>query len=75
MSVPDKTQQLIDTLLRERDEARREVCLLKSYNYENTITPKGYAELRKWDCFATLQIDNPALDRLAELDDEIESKR
>lgn len=35
----------------ERDEARREVCELKSYNFESKITPKAYAELRKWDCF------------------------
>ncbi len=37
--------------LKERDEARREVCELKSYNFESKITPKAYAELRKWDCF------------------------
>jgi hypothetical protein len=35
----------------ERDEARREVCELKSLNFEGKITPKGYAEMRKWDCF------------------------
>jgi hypothetical protein len=35
----------------ERDESRREVCELKSYNFEDKITPKAYAELRKWDCF------------------------
>ena len=35
----------------ERDEARREVCELKSLNFEDKITPKAYAELRKWDCF------------------------
>lgn len=40
-----------DKLRAERDEARREVCELKSYNFESKITPKAYAELRKWDCF------------------------
>jgi len=40
-----------DELRAERDEARREVCELKSYNFEDKITPKAYAELRKWDCF------------------------
>ena len=40
-----------DELRAERDEARREVCELKSLNFEGKITPKGYAELRKWDCF------------------------
>ena len=38
-------------LVKERDESRREVCELKSYNFEDKITPKAYAELRKWDCF------------------------
>ena len=28
-----------------------EVCELKSHNFAHKITPKGYAELRKWDCF------------------------
>jgi len=42
--------QLVDAL-RERNEARREVCQLKSINFEDKITPKAYAELRKWDCF------------------------
>ena len=42
--------QLVDAL-RERDEARRDVCELKSHNFAHKITPKGYAELRKWDCF------------------------
>ena len=41
----------IERLRAERDEARREVCQLKSINFEDKITPKAYAELRKWDCF------------------------
>ncbi len=40
-----------DKVTAERDEARREVCELKSYNFAHKITPKAYAELRKWDCF------------------------
>ena len=40
-----------DELRAERDKARREVCELKSLNFEGKITPKAYAELRKWDCF------------------------
>lgn len=35
----------------ERDEARREVCDLKTFNYDNTITSYRYADLRKWDCY------------------------
>jgi hypothetical protein len=42
--------RLVDAL-RERDEARKEVCELKSYNFEGKISPKAYAEMRKWDCF------------------------
>lgn len=42
--------RLVDAL-RERDEARREVCELKSHNFEGKISPKAYAEMRKWDCF------------------------
>ena len=41
----------MEKLKKERDEVRREVCQLKSINFENKITPKAYAELRKWDCF------------------------
>ena len=40
-----------DELRAECDEARREVCELKSLNFEGKITPKAYAEMRKWDCF------------------------
>jgi hypothetical protein len=40
-----------DELRAERDEARREVCELKSLNFEGKITPKAYAQMRKWDCF------------------------
>ncbi len=42
---------IINRLTAERDEARREVCELKSHNFAHKITPKGYAELRKWDCY------------------------
>jgi hypothetical protein len=41
----------INILTAERDEARKEVCELKSYNFEGKISPKAYAEMRKWDCF------------------------
>ena len=60
MSQPTK-QELIDhveslvakcaELTRERDEARREVCTLKYWNFNGSIDPRGYAALRKWDCF------------------------
>ena len=38
-------------LRKERDEARREVCDLKTFNFDNTISAYRYADLRKWDCF------------------------
>jgi len=41
----------IKELRAERDEARQEVCFLKSLDRCCAISPKGYAELRKWDCF------------------------
>ena len=40
----------IERLRADRDNARREVCELKAFNYV-TITAHRYADLRKWDCF------------------------
>ena len=41
----------IERLRADRDEARREVCELKAWNFGNVIKPKDYALLRDWDCF------------------------
>ena len=38
-------------LREERDEARREVCSMKSFNFDQCISPEAYADLRKWDCY------------------------
>jgi hypothetical protein len=46
-----------DELRSDRDEARREVCKLKSLNFEGKITPEDYALLRKWDCFKTVSTE------------------
>ena len=46
-----KAERDIADLIRERDEARREVCTLKYWNFNGSIDPSGYAALRKWDCF------------------------
>lgn len=35
----------------ERDEARREVCILRPFAYHNDGIAKDYAAYRKWDCF------------------------
>ena len=60
MSKPTK-QELIDhveslvakcaELTSERDEARREVCSMKSWNFDHRISPEDYAALNKWDCY------------------------
>jgi|688.fasta_scaffold20612_3 hypothetical protein len=49
-----ETKKLLDeieVLRAERDEARREVCQLKSWNFSRSIDAPDYALLRKWDCF------------------------
>ena len=47
----DTLRNEIRRLRRERDEARMEVCRMKSVERESVITPQSYAEIRKWDCF------------------------
>lgn len=44
-------RQEVEDLRAERDEARREVCTLKYWNFNGSIDPRGYAALRKWNCF------------------------
>ena len=41
--------QLVDAL-RERDEARREVCMWE-HRYDKTASEYYYASQRGWDCF------------------------
>ena len=38
-------------LNKDRDEARREVCDLKTFNCDNNITAYRYADRRNWDCY------------------------
>jgi len=38
-------------LRKDRDEARREVCDLKTFNCDNNITAYRYADRRNWDCY------------------------
>jgi autonomous glycyl radical cofactor GrcA len=47
----DELLAQIIQLRSERDEARREVCDLKTFNCDNVITAYRYADLRKWDCY------------------------
>ena len=51
IAMCDMRSEKIGELANERDEARREVCDLKTFNFDNTITAHCYADLRKWDCF------------------------
>lgn len=51
IAMCDMHSEKIGKLANERDEARREVCDLKTFNFDNTITAHCYADLRKWDCF------------------------
>ena len=46
-----RMKEQINRLTAERDEARREVCVLKSANFEHRIGPVSYAMLRDWNCF------------------------
>ena len=53
-SMDDELSDAINEIIHlreERDEARREVCKLKSCNFEEKISPQSYASLRKWNCF------------------------
>ena len=52
INCADEIAEVIERLIKERDEARQEVCSLKSLDRCCVISPKGYAELRKWDCFS-----------------------
>jgi len=43
--------ETIQRLTKERDEERREVCILRPFAYHNDGIAKDYAAYRKWDCF------------------------
>ena len=59
---------LIKDLTRERDTARREVCLWQGLDTGNTS--EQVAKVRGWDCFTNMK-PNETLDRLAQLDEEM----
>ena len=50
---------------RERDDARREICLMNDHLHEN------YAERRGWSYLKAEQDREDAMNRLAQLDEEI----
>lgn len=55
INCADEIAEVIEMLIKERDEARREVCQMKGTvrwnHYFPHFDPKGYAENRGWDCF------------------------
>jgi len=56
---------------RERDEARREVCQLRSTSYPHDMKEVyEIADSRGWDCYKTKERED-AMDRLAQLDEEL----
>lgn len=65
----------ITRLQRERDEARREICMIMGGKggRSSHISPDAidYAKSRGWDCFRDYDKANEALDRLSELDQEL----
>jgi hypothetical protein len=56
--------QLVDAL-RERDEARREICARTAYPDR---TPQMEAKMRGWNCY---EAQEQAMNRLAQLDEEL----
>ena len=72
----DKTQQLIDTLLRERDEAREQVSHLLLEKAEAAVAFRD--EIHRLTLErdeARKRLSECAMDMIARLDDEIESRR
>jgi hypothetical protein len=55
-------------LRKQRDEARRMVCRAL---YTDKEMQRNHARLCGWDCFRDYDKANEALDRLAELDQEL----
>ena len=51
INCADEIAEVIERLIKERDEARREVCILRPFAYHNDGIAKDYAAYRKWDCF------------------------
>ena len=55
-------------LRKQRDEARRMVCLTL---YTDKEMQRNHARLCGWDCFRDYDKANEALDKLSELDQEL----
>ena len=51
INCADEIAEVIERLIKERDEARREVCSLQPFAYHNDGIAKDHAAYRGWDCF------------------------
>ena len=69
------TLEYIKLVRKERDEARREICMIMGGKggRSSQISPDAidYAKSRGWDCFRDYDKANEALDKLSELDEEL----
>ena len=69
------TLEYIKLVRKERDEARREICMIMGGKggRSSHISPDAidYAKSRGWDCFRDYDKANEALDKLSELDQEL----
>ena len=56
INCADEIAEVIERLIKERDEARREACYLAAeldMLNQISITPESVAEEYNWDCFKT----------------------
>ena len=50
INCADEIAEVIERLIKERDEARREVCEWE-HHWDKTSSEQYYADKRGWDCF------------------------
>ena len=61
----------VEQLLKERDEARREVCYAQvNGQYGRRYTPQDIAKKMGWDCFKEKEAQQ-AMNNIAKLDEEL----
>ena len=52
INCADEIAEVIERLIKERDEARREVCEWE-HHWDKTSSEQYYADKRGWNCFDT----------------------
>ena len=50
INCADEIAEVIERLIKERDEARREVCEWE-HHWDKTSSEQYYADKRGWDCY------------------------